>query len=395
MSREARRKQREALRAARRRRAEPILFVVHVDRQRSFTGQIQRGLSELDALRGAGHRVGVIAHPGSALARAARERGLLLWELPMRGRAIYASMWRAGRALRGRGVDVLHCHGGADHVLAVGAARLAGVPHLVRTKHNHTPPRGWRHRVPYRLCDRVVAVSGFVRAQLVAAGLEAWRVVSIPTAVDLARFRPRPRDAALAASLGIGAGELVIGNVSSLHRRKGIEELLRAFALLRRGPHGERVRGLLVGKNGAQWQPLARELGIADRVIFPGFREDVSELLPLFDVYALPSHHEALGTGALEAMAAGLALVVGDVEGLAEAVAPGTGLRVPPGDVARLAAAIASLLGDPARRRALGEAARARAVAEYGREAQAARMLACYEEVLRVGGRAADAGARA
>jgi glycosyltransferase involved in cell wall biosynthesis len=371
------------------------MFVVHVDRQRSLTGQIQRGLREVAALAGAGHRVGVIAHPGSQLARCARERGLEVWELPMRGAALYTSILRAASALRGRGVDVLHCHGGRDQVLALAVARLARVPHLIRTKHNHTPPRGWRHRLAYRRCDKVVTVSDFVRDQLVAAGLEPERVVSVPTAIDLARFHPRPRDPALAASLGIGPDELVVGNVSSLHRRKGTEDLLRALARIARGPHGARVRGLLVGKARGQWQALAKELGLAERVSFPGFREDVPELLALFDVYALPSHHEALGTGALEAMASGLALVVSDVEGLAEAVAPGTGLRVPPGDPAALAAAIESLLADPAQRRARGEAARARAVAVYDERTLASRMLALYEEVLSKGRRPADRRAHA
>jgi glycosyltransferase involved in cell wall biosynthesis len=366
------------------------VFVVHVDRQRSLTGQIQRGLREVDALAGAGHRVGVIAHPGSQLAGRARERGLEVWELPMRGAALYGSILRAAGALRGRGVDVLHCHGGRDQVLALAVARLARVPHLVRTKHNHTTPRGWRHRLAYHRCDRVVTVSDYVRAELVAAGLDPARVVSIPTAIDVARFRPRPRDAALARSLGIGPEDLVVGNVSSLHQRKGTEELLRALARLVRGPHGARVRGLLVGKAYRQWEPLAQELGLGERVLFPGFRDDVPELLALFDVYALPSHHEALGTGALEAMAAGAALVVSDVEGLAEAVAPGTGLRVPPGDPVALADAIESLLGDPARRRALGEAARVRAVAEYDEKTLASRMLALYEEVLASSGRPAD-----
>jgi glycosyltransferase involved in cell wall biosynthesis len=366
------------------------MFVVHVDRQRSLTGQIQRGLREVDALLGAGHRVGVIAHPGSALAKRARERGVEVFELPMRGTALYTSILRAAGALRGRGVDVLHCHGGRDQVLALAVATLAGVPHLVRTKHNHTAPRGWRHRLAYHRCDRIVAVSDYVRSELVAAGLEPERVVSIPTAIDVARFRPRPRDGALAASLGIGPDDLVVGNVSSLHRRKGTEDLLRALARLVRGPHGARVRGLLVGKAHAQWQPLAQELGLGSRVLFPGFRDDVAELLALFDVYALPSHHEALGTGALEAMAAGLALVVSDVEGLAEAVAPGTGLRVPPGEPSGLADAIESLLGDPERRRALGLAARARAVAQYDEKTLAARMLRLYEEVLSQGGRPAD-----
>ncbi len=366
------------------------MYVVHVDRQRSFTGQIQRGLLEAAALQRAGHRVLLIAHPGSELSRRGRERGLEALELPMRGAALIPSILRAARALHGRGVDILHCHGGRDHVLARSVARLAGIPHLVRTKHNHTVPRGERKVAVYRACARVVAVSDFVRGQLVAAGVEPERVVSIPSAVDLERFRPRPRDAALAASLGIASGDLVVGNVSSLHRRKGIEELLRALALLRGGVHGARVRGLLVGRQHAQWQVLASELGVSDRVIFPGFRDDVERLLPLFDVYALPSHHEALGTGALEAMAAGCALVVSDVEGLAEAVR-GTGLRVPPRDPVALSEALAALLGDPARRTALGSDARTRAVSHYSDTALGERMLALYEEILHSGARSSDA----
>ena len=356
------------------------MHVVHVDRQRSFTGQIQRGLREVEALLGAGHRVQLIAHPGSELARRGRALGVPVHELSMRGNALYVSALRAALALRGQGVDVVHCHGGRDQLLALTAARLARVPHVLRTKHNHSVPRGRRKLASYRACTRVIAVSGYVREQLVAAGLDPQRVVSIPTAVDLERFAPRPRDAALAAALGLAADALVVGNVSSLHERKGIEELLRAFALLLRGPHGARLRCLLVGPTRAQWTSLAGELGIAERVLFPGFREDVPALLSLFDVYALPSHHEALGTGALEAMAAGRALVVSDVEGLAEAVAD-TGLRVPPRAPEQLADAITSLLGDPARRAALGAAARVRALAEYDAQVLGARTLALYEEL--------------
>jgi glycosyltransferase involved in cell wall biosynthesis len=367
------------------------MFVVHLDRQRSFTGQVRRGLHDAAALQRAGEQVLWIAHPGSELARRGRAQGCEVLELPMRGAAVYPTMLRAAFALRGRGVDILHCHGGRDHVLARTVARLARIPHVVRTKHNHTLPRGARRIAVYRACARVVAVSEFVRGQLVAAGVPPERVVTIPDAVDPERFRPRPRDAALAASLGIAEGDLVIGNVSSLHRRKGIEELLHALARLRRGVHGERVRGLLVGRQHAQWQGLAQQLGIADRVCFPGFRDDVEALLSLFDVYALPSHDEALGTGALEAMAAGCALVVSDVGGLCEAVGE-TGLRVPPRDAVALAEALGALLADPARRAALGAAARARAVAHYTDALLGERTLALYREILHPGERPSDAG---
>jgi glycosyltransferase involved in cell wall biosynthesis len=366
------------------------MFVVHLDRQRSFTGQVRRGLFDAQALAQAGHRVLWIAHPGSEIAQRARAQGLEVLELPLRGAAALASLWRAARALRGRGVDVLHCHGGRDHALARSLARLAGVPHLVRTKHNHTLPRGRRRLAAYAACDRVVAVSEFVRARLVGAGLDPARVVTIPDAVDPGRFRPLPRDAALAASLGLAPDALVVGHVSSLHERKGVEELLRALALLCGGPHGERLRGLFVGRQHARWEPLARELGLAQRVVFAGFREDVERVLPLCDVVALPSRHEALGTAALEAMAAGCALVVSAGEGLAEAVAE-TGVCVPARDPDTLARAIDALLGDPARRAVLGAAARERAASHYSDRALAARTLRLYEEILQPGGRAADA----
>jgi glycosyltransferase involved in cell wall biosynthesis len=371
------------------------VHVVHIDRQRSFTGQIQRALAEVAALRRAGERVSVLAQPGSELARRARAQGVPVLELPMRGAAIYVSLLRAARALRGQGVDLFHCHGGRDQNFALALARLLRVRHVIRTKHNHTVPRGRRALAGYNACARVVAVSGFVRERMIAAGVDAARVACIPDAVDLERFRPRPRDAALAQALGIRPGERVVGNVSSLHERKGIEELLRAFARLRQRPDGAALRCLLVGRQHARWQALVGELGIEDGVLFPGFREDVPELLSLFDVYVLPSRNEALGTGALEAMAAGRALVVSDVEGLAEAVADGTGLRVPSRDPARLADAIGSLLDAPERGAALGAAARERAVAEYGAATHAARSLALYRDVLARRPRPADAARHA
>jgi glycosyltransferase involved in cell wall biosynthesis len=149
------------------------------------------------------------------------------------------------RRLRAAAVDVIHCHGGRDQVLALAVATLAGVPHLVRTKHNHTAPRGWRHRLAYRRCDRIVTVSDYVRDQLVAAGLSPARVVSIPTAVDIARFRPRPRDPALAASLGIAGRP---------RRRQRVEP---ALAQGHRGPAACASR-LARGLHGVAWPSSAR-----------------------------------------------------------------------------------------------------------------------------------------
>ncbi len=98
------------------------------------------------------------------------------------------------------------------------------------------------------------------------------------------------------------------------------------------------------------------------------------------DVVVLPSRHEGLGVAALEAMAAERPVVASRVGGLAEVVVEGeTGVLVPPGDVPRLAAALARLAADPGERVALGRAGRARVLARFTAATMAEGTLACYE----------------
>ena len=105
----------------------------------------------------------------------------------------------------------------------------------------------------------------------------------------------------------------------------------------------------------------AEETGVGRAVHVLGFRRDLRALLPMADLVVPPSFHEAFPRVLLEAMAAGRAVVATRVGGVPEAVEDGvTGLMVPPGDVSALADAMASLLRDPGRRRAMEAAARLR-----------------------------------
>ena len=93
--------------------------VYHIDRQRSWTGQVAQGFNVIAGLLERGHEAAIIAHPGSKFAARARERGIEVLEYPMRGWRSYASALRIGRALRRRKVDIVHCHGSRDHNIAV------------------------------------------------------------------------------------------------------------------------------------------------------------------------------------------------------------------------------------------------------------------------------------
>jgi D-inositol-3-phosphate glycosyltransferase len=262
-----------------------------------------------------------------------------------------------------------------------------------------------------READRIVAATPVERADLAwYCGAAPERIRVIPCGVDLALFRPG--DAAAARQrLGLDA-EPVLLFVGRLAPIKGLETLLLAL-----GRHqvagARRVRLLIVGGDRderldgerTRLERLSERLGIRSWVDFRG--PQAQDALPDYyraaDLCLIPSRHESFGMVALEAMACGAAVVASRVGGLEATVQDGvTGLLVPEGDVDTLAATIAALLGDGARRRALGRQAAAaarrfawphvaRAVLELYAEVEPALRRACSCPAGRLDGRRAEA----
>ena len=340
--------------------------IVHIDRQRSWTGQIKRVFDVAVAMRECGHELALIAHPGSQLAQRGREEGFDVLEVRMRGWRAYPSVLKIARFLRAKPVDVLHSHGPRDHFYTVLASRLARVKHLVRTKHNHTRLRsGYLSRLLYNKTSAVIALSEHVRENLLADGILPEDVTVIYDAIDVERFAPRAKDPAILEQHGLTGVESIVGSLSSLHRRKGTEELLRAYKHLRQLLPDESMKCVLTGKRFDQWLPLVEELRLQGEVVFTGFQTDVPAYLALLDVYVLPSREEGLGNSILEAMCMELPVVVSDAGGIPESVIPGTGVVLSDTSPEPLAAAIRELILDPAKRRALGVAGRARVLEQF------------------------------
>jgi glycosyltransferase involved in cell wall biosynthesis len=168
-------------------------------------------------------------------------------------------------------------------------------------------------------------------------------------------------------SLALTADDVVLGCISRFDPIKRLEVLLAAVQrLVGRLP---RVTLLLVGAGTEEGRirRLTLEMGLQGRVIFTGFLEHPARVYPALDLYVTASQKEGLPLSLVEAMCAGLAVVATDVSGHRDVVIHGkTGLLVPPNDSAALADAIAELIADPGRRRAMGEAGRRRALEEFG-----------------------------
>jgi glycosyltransferase involved in cell wall biosynthesis len=203
-------------------------------------------------------------------------------------------------------------------------------------------------------------------------------VTVVPYGIDLARFRPPPRN-------GVRANDAVIGSVGRLSPEKGLDVLLRAAARLING--GTRLRVVLAGDGPERKRlaQLAERLGISERVDVRGEvpHEQVPAVLAELDIFVMPSRAEGFGVAALEAQAMELPVVASLVDGLPDVVEDDrTGLLVPAGDPEALADAIARLAGDSALRADMGRAGRAFVERRYRWEENVAQMEGLYQYLL-------------
>lgn len=330
------------------------------------------------AARVVGHEVQFVSPTEGPFLELVRGEGIQADVVPIGGALDVRAVVRLSRALRRARVDLVHVHGHFTvNVVTRLAGRLAGARVLshIHIENAFRPGRGRRAQVAVdnataRLCFVIVAVSDATREALLRQGYPAQRLVTVRNGIDAAPIAPPTR---------LANGPLVL-EVARLADVKGQQTLIAAVAELD-------VAAVLVGRDlergGAYEEELraeAQRLGVADRVVFAGYRDDVPALLAGCDVFCLPSHAEGLPMVVLEAMMQACPVVATAVGGTAELVVDGkTGVLVPSGDVRALADALSTLLGDPERARRLGDAGRVRVLAEFSADRAAERVLGLYE----------------
>ena len=292
---------------------------------------------------------------------------------------------RLRRLMRRRQVDAVVTVGTGGDKMFWGrlAAWLAGVPVICSALHSTGLPDRveWLNRRLAPLTDAFIAVA-HSHAQYLAEheGRPPNRICVIPNGVDTERFRPQPKNTALAEQLGIPSGAPVVGIVAALRPEKNHELFLSAARLVRQTRPDAVFLIVGDGVRRAWLEQQAASLGLADRVIFTGNRPDVPEVLSLLDVFVLSSHMEANPISILEAMAAGKPVVATQVGSIPENVQEGqTGFLVPPGDAASMAERVLWLLSQPEQSAQIGQKAREHVL----RRGSIQQTVAGYENLLR------------
>ena len=253
--------------------------------------------------------------------------------------------------LRREEIDLVHAHMFRAEVLGTRAAVAAATPVIVATVHSSRVRSAEdieRLAALTPSMDRLIVPSESIRHKVEAEGRAGARFAVIPNGIDLSRFASPAPPCALRRELGIPPDAPLIGVVARLEPEKGHRFLVEAMPSVLRAVPDARLAIVGEGSQAVALADLTESLGLGDRVVLTGRREDVSAVTADLTVAVLPSLREAQGISILEAMARRVPVVASAVGGIPEVITSGTdGLLVPPGDPSALADAIVTLLRDP------------------------------------------------
>jgi glycosyltransferase involved in cell wall biosynthesis len=282
------------------------------------------------------------------------------------------------RLFRQHRFDIVHTHLDRPHIYGTVAARLAGIPCVVHTRHGQSDDLTARQRrlveLLARMTDRFVCVSrDAARLTARSRGIPAARVCTIWNGIDLTQFSTTAAPA---------NGPVV--TVARLIPTKGLDVLLRAVALAAAQDRTLQLEIAGDGPLGDSLRSLTTELGISERVRFLGAVGSTAQLLGRAGMFVLASRGEGISLALLEAQARGVPVVATHVGGNPEVIAHGeTGLLVPPDDPPALARAILRLRADAVLAARLGAAGRRRVETDFDVRAMVGRYQDLYDALLR------------
>jgi L-malate glycosyltransferase len=287
-------------------------------------------------------------------------------------------------------LDILHVHYALPHAVSAYLAREIVRPRAVKvvtTLHGTDitlvglqPSFFSVTKFSIEKSDGVTAVSGWLRDQTRSIFHVETPIEVIHNFVDVERFRPA-KDVQRRRCYA-KPEELVFMHASNFRPVKNAHRVIEVFHAAQ-SQVGARLLMVGEGPDVAPCRELARELGIADRVTFLGEQEYIEALLPLADVFLLPSSHESFGLVALEAMSSGVPVIATRVGGMPEVIIDGvSGFLRDPGDVAGMSEIAVTLARDAELRRKVGAEARARAIEHFTQSGAVEHYEAYYRRLL-------------
>jgi glycosyltransferase involved in cell wall biosynthesis len=355
--------------------------ILFVDLEREWRGGQSQAFLTLRGLRSEGHGVVLVAPSGSPLAeRSAQLAEIDVRPVPMTGMRVWAAL-AIRKLLREKKFDLIHVN--EPHALTAAwfAKAHRKLPIVLSRRIGFPLKKTWIARARYGAVAKFLANCKDVEQSLVRSGVAPGRIEIVNEGVEVPPKTSLPEREAARAKWGIKEDAFLFGCVGVFVPEKGQRHLIGALAILRKQLSGARLILAGDGKCRADLEALARELGVSNEVIFPGFLSDVKPVYAAIDAFLFPSEFEGLGTALQSAMALALPCVSTERGGLAEVVDGERTVLVAEPGAKEFAAAMQRLMADESTRKRLGEAARSEVQNRFSDTRMVKRTIEVYSQV--------------
>lgn len=289
--------------------------------------------------------------------------------------------------LKSNNIDIIHVHSGSFPYGAF-AGFLARTPVIILTDHGRRYVRNLKILVFDTACaliaDKIISVSSDLTNFLTEKEfISKNKIVTFINGVNTKAFCPKPKASTIIDQLNITKDDFVIGTIGRFAEVKGQENLLRAFQIIKEQCPQAKLVLVGDGPDKDALMQLAQSLVLTEDVIFTGKRNDISDLLSIMDVFALPSLMEGTSIALLEAMASGIACVATNVGGNPGVITDGVdGLLAKVSDPVDLAEKILFLINNTERRQQICQQAVDKVTNNYSLDANIKQHQDLYRRLL-------------
>ena len=361
--------------------------VVHVSTPMVWRGGEQQILNLALSLDEMGVEQLVVCPIGSAIEARCAEEGVPFQSVRQRGFLGVRLAWSIKRVVEAFGADIVHLHDAHAHSAGIVASDFWGMTcPMVLSRRVDFPIKNSKlshYKYNHRHIRRIVCVSNAI-ADIVAQSVRTCdKIVVVHDGINVERFKAAKNSGKLHQEYAIGADVRIVGNISALADHKDHDTFLRTAGAV--GKQRQDVVFFIIGE-GDQRSAIERriqELGLEKYVFLTGFRNDIPEILPEFDVFLFTSKTEGLGSSLFDAMACGVPIVATRAGGIPEIVHDNVnGLLAEVGDDKSLADKVIHVLSDDALGNTLRRSGR-KQLTRFSSSLTARNTLEQYRSVLR------------
>jgi len=360
---------------------------------KSWGGMEMYALQTSQFLLELGYEVELLCYPGSKIYSEAVINKIHVIQFPFDNYFSPRQIFNLNKHIRNNNFDVIHAEASKDLWLIVPALKLSSINiPLLLTKHvgSYVKKKDIFHRWIYNRVNMSFAISNVIRKNLIeTTPLNKDRIYLLHDPVDVNKFNPELIDRTkVRKEFDISDDELLIGMNARMSFGKGHEEFLYAAKQL--SLKHKNLKFMIVGeasrgedKYAASIKSLANELGLNDKLIFTGFRNDIPEVLAALDIFVFPSHDEAFGIALIEAMSMKLPTVCANYGGVLDiAVNEKTSLLFQRKDGNDLEQKLNLLINDPVRRKQFGIAARGHVEKNFSKDSFVNKLKIIYDSAV-------------